>query len=164
MNFNSLDSDIKQTLHEEMIEYANKVGGVNFFLQMIESIKAEKVNPLLKESATFHYPKGEITWNKSIYKTTLTALFTALKKEDKEGDMIAGANPKDYKTTMNMMKVLKPTEITVKPKDVENAEGFSFFILDTTEEKKTKISMIFKVIFFYNLGFAKQVLTYKKEA
>lgn len=165
MNFNTLDSSIKQAMHEELLNCAQQVGGINFFLQMIESIKAEKVNPLLKESMSFHYPKGTISWNKSIHKPTLTILFTALKKEDKEGDMIAGANPKDYKTIMNMMKALKPLEITVTPKEEECEEkGFSFLVLDTTQEKKTKISFLFKVIFFYNLGFAKQVLTYKKES
>lgn len=161
MNFNALDNSVKQAMHEELLQYANQLGGINFFLQLIESIKAEKVNPLLKQSSTFHYPKGKITWNKMIYKTTLTALFTALKREDKQGDMLQGANPKEYKEIMNMMKTLKPLEINIEP---EELEPLSFLVLDTSQEKKTKISFLFKVIFFYNIGFAKQVLTYKKEA
>ena len=61
---------------------------------------------------------------------------------------------------MNMMRALKPIEITVESKDKESGDGFSFLILDTSTEKKTKVSVMFKIIFFYNLDFAKRALNY----
>ena len=54
-----------------------------------------------------------------------------------------------------MMRTLKPVSITIVPKD-----GTEFYldILDTSEPKKTKVSLMFKTIFFYNVDFAKTVL------
>lgn len=39
MNFNQLDEEQKNTLHNQAMELAENLGGVNFFLQMIEDIK-----------------------------------------------------------------------------------------------------------------------------
>lgn len=161
MNFNELPIEKKIELHEELLALSSSVGGKNFFLQMIEDIKKEKPNPLLNKSSAYHYSKGRMSWTKAIYKDTLTQLFTAMRKEEKEGDMLEGLKPKDYKVTMNMMKALKPLEITIKPKNSEDGEGFSFFILDTTQEKKTKVSFIFKAIFFYNVDFVKTILNFE---
>ena len=83
-----------------------------------------------------------------------------MRKEEKDGDMINGLKPKEYKITMNMMKILKPITVTINPKD-EECGGFSFPILDTTEPKKTKMSLIFKILFFYNIEFAKEALNYE---
>jgi hypothetical protein len=64
---------------------------------------------------------------------------------------------------MNMMRTLKPISIKVTPKKEEDLLGFTFSILDTSVEKKTKVSMIYKIIFFYHVDFARDILTYKKE-
>ncbi len=165
MNFTDLSTVEKEVLHQEVLSLAMSMGGKNFFLQMIEDIRAEKQSPLLDEKARYVYAKGSIKWRKSIYPETFVALTNAMKKEDKDGDMLNGVNPKSYKDMMNMMRTLKPIVFKVIPKDVEDAEGFSFSILDTSEVKKTKVSMMFKIIFFYNIDFAKSVLSYEiKEA
>lgn len=160
MNFNDLNNEEKQQLHTELTSHANSVGGQNFFLQMIEDIKKEKPKPLLNKSAVLHYSQGKISWEKSIFKDTLTSLYDAMKREEKSGDMLDGINPKEYKVTMNMMRALKPIKLDVVPK-IEGCEGFSMQILDATEPKKTKISLLFKIVFFYNVDFAKQVLNYE---
>jgi len=54
-----------------------------------------------------------------------------------------------------MMRTLKPIEITI-------CDTLTFPILDVTEPKKTKISLLFKIIFFYNISFAREVLAYEK--
>jgi hypothetical protein len=64
---------------------------------------------------------------------------------------------------MNMMRTLKPVFIKVTPKKEEELTGFSFSILDTSVEKKTKVSMIYKIIFFYNIDFARDILLYSTE-
>ncbi len=162
MDFNKLDDNTKQQLHEEILASANAVGGKNFFLKMIEEIRAEKPNPLLNKSASFHTTQMKVTLSKSIYKETFTLLFDAMRREEKSGDMLDGINPKEYKAAMNMMRTLRPIHIDVVSKK-EETEGFNFFILDATQEKKTKITWLFKIIFFYHLDEAKKALSYEKK-
>lgn len=161
MDFNKLDIQMKKKLHEDVLANAMSLGGKNFFLQMIEDIRNEKPDALLNKTAAFHFAKGKIRWSKSIYKDTLALLFNAMKKEEKDGDMLDGLKPKEYKNTMNMMRALKPVEIKVTPENEDDGEGFSFSILDTSQERKTKVSLMFKIIFFYNIDFAKKVLAYE---
>lgn len=163
MNFNELDVERKNQLHEEVKQFAMSIGGTNVFLQMIEDIKKEKPHALLNKSCVFHFAKAKLNWNKQIFKESLDQLFTAMRKEERDGDMLNGLNPKDYKDTMNMMRTLKPISIKVTPKKEEDLLGFTFSILDTSVEKKTKVSMIYKIIFFYHVDFAKDILTYKNE-
>jgi len=160
MHFKDLTKEQKQELHKELLANANSIGGKNFFLQMIEDIKEQKPHPLLNVTSAYHYPTGIIKWTKSIYKDTLTSLFEAMRKEEKDGDMLNGLSPKEYKTTMNMIRALKPVQITIKSKKEPQLEGFSLSILDTSTPKNTKISLMFKILFFYNIDFAKEVLNY----
>ena len=94
MNFSTLPDETKQKLHEEILSNANSIGGKNFFLLMLEDIREEKPSPLLNKSSNFPFSKGRIRWGKSIYKNTLTILLNAIRKEDKDGDMIDGLKPK----------------------------------------------------------------------
>lgn len=163
MNFNQLDEEQKQQLHKQSMELTENLGGVSFFLQMIEDIKKEKPHPLLNKSCVFHFSKGKLNWNKQLFKESVDNLFSAMRKEEKDGDMLNGLAPKDYKETMNMMRTLKPLVITVTPKKVEEPKMFSFSILDTSVEKKTKVDLFYKMLFFYHIDFAKDVLNYKSE-
>jgi len=162
MNYDNLTNEQKEEISLQIKEDVQNVGGVNFYLGLIESIRETKPNALLNKTAIFHYGKGTISWEKSIYKETLTALFNAMKKEERDGDMLNDLKPRDYKSTMNMMKVLKPITVTIKPKD-EELEGFSFSILDTSEAKNTKVSLAFKILFFYNIEFAKKALNFRSQ-
>ncbi|MCK5294964.1 MAG: hypothetical protein KAJ49_09945 [Arcobacteraceae bacterium] len=160
MIYKNLTDEQKEQISKELNNYAVAVGGINPFLTMIEDIRDARPNALLNKTAIFHYAQGTLNWGKSIFKDTLTTLFDAMRKEEKDGDMINGLKPKEYKITMNMMKILKPITVTINPKD-EECGGFSFPILDTTEPKKTKMSLIFKILFFYNIEFAKEALNYE---
>ncbi len=164
MNFNQLDEEQKNKLYTQAMELATNLGGVNFFLQMIEDIKAEKPHALLNKSCVFHFSKGKLNWNKQLFKESINNLFSAMRKEEKDGDMLNGLAPKDYKETMNMMRTLKPLIITVTPKKVDEPKMFAFPILDTSVEKKTKVDIFYKMLFFYHIDFAKDVLTYGTEA
>ena len=160
MDFNKLDKNIKEELHQEFENYSNILGGKNAFLKLIEDIRAEKPNPLLNKTGTFHTPKVKVTLSKSMYKDTFAALFEAIRREEKKGDMLDGIAPKEYKATMNMMRALKVVTLTFESKG-EEEKSFTFPILDTREEKKTKVTFAFKAIFFYHLDEAKKVLSYK---
>jgi len=160
MNFNDLSNDQQEQLHNQLLEYANNIGGINPFLQMIEDIRASKPKALLNKTAIFHFKSGKISWGKTIFKDTLTLLYSAMSKEERDGDIISGLPPKEYKATMNMMRALKPVSVEVIAKD-ESLDGFNFAMLDASIEKNTKVDLIFKIIFFFNINFAKEVLSYK---
>jgi hypothetical protein len=160
MNYDNLSDEQKQELKQTLNDYASKLGGVNALLTLIEKIKNTKPNALMNKQATFKSDDIIITWEKSIFKDTLTNLFNAIKNEDKTGDILKGLAGKDYKNTMTMMKILKPIIITVQPKD-ESLEALQFPILDTSIAKNTKISFIFKVLFFYNVSIIKKAINYK---
>ena len=163
MDFNKLDTQTKQQLHEEVLSNANSIGGKNFFLQMIEDIKAEKPTPLINKSGSFHFSKGKVNLSKSMFKETHTLLFDAIRREEKMGDMLNGVNPKEYKMVMNMMRTLANVTISVMPKADIDGTGFNFSILDTSEEKKTKVTFMFKLIFFYSIDEAKKALNYESK-
>lgn len=160
MKFTDLNTKQRNDLHLQFSAYAQKLGGVNALLQLIEYVKDGKPNPLLNKEAKATFKEGKLSWGKSIYKETYDLLFKAMQKEERDGDMINGLNPKEYKSCMNMMRALQPIEIRISSND-EEAKGFSFQILDSSEAKKTKVSLTFKIIFFYDIDFAKEVLTYK---
>ena len=162
MNYDNLSNEQKQELKDTLNNYASKLGGTNALLTLIENIKKTKPNALLNKQATFKSDDMLITWQKSIYKDTLTTVFDAIKQEDKSGDMLRGLNPKEYKNTMTMMKILKPITINVQAKD-ESIGGLNFTLLDTSVPKNTKISLIFKVLFFYNASIIKKAMNYKAE-
>lgn len=161
MDFNKLDTNTKNNLANEFQNYQEVLGGKNFFLSTLEEIRDIKPNPLLNKTAIFHTKKAKVTLSKSIYKETLTALFAAIRREEKVGDMLDGINPKEYKAVMNVIKALKPTIITVESK--ETGKSFSFPILDSSVEKKTKVTFAFKAFFFYHLDEAKKALAYAEE-
>lgn len=161
MDFNKLDTNTKKALHFEITTFANNIGGKNFFLKMIEEIRAEKPNPLLNKSGMFHTSRIKVSLSKSMFKDTFNILFDSIRREDRGGDMLDGIAPKEYKAAMNMMRALAKVNINVEPKKEEDGTGFDFSILDISEEKKTKVTFIFKIIFFYHLDEAKKVLAYK---
>lgn len=160
MDFNKLDNNLKDEIHFEISAFANALGGKNSFLKMIEDIRSETPNPLLNKSGSFHTSKAKITLSKAMYKDTFSILFEAIRREDRSGDMLNGIAPKEYKSTMNMMRALAKVVITAESKE-ESGGTYDFSILDISEDKKTKVTFVFKAVFFYHLDEAKKALSYK---
>ncbi len=163
MNFNELETDKKEKLHQMILKAAMSVGGKNFFLKMIEDIKKETKHPLLNKSMAFRWTMGRMSWNKPVYKDTLILLFEGMKNEEKNGSILASLAPRKHKTTSNMMRALKPLKFTAMPKNQKEGEGFSFAVFDVIEGENTKVSDMFKTIFFYNIDFAKKALSYEEK-
>ena len=155
MKFKDLDKEIKQQLHLELNEKVEKVGGQFNFLQMLEDIRSIK-QPLLKKTNSLHYETGKVSWDKAIFQDKVELLFQIMKKIEIDGDMFKNLNDYKKKKVINMLKTLKPITFGVLPND-DRLEGFEFKIIDENNE----ISMIFKIVFFYNIGFAKEILKYK---
>ena len=157
MNFTDLSEKSREQLHEEILSCAQNIGGKNVFLQMIEDIRENGAGLLSEKSTVFRFNGGNISWNKYIYKDTLALLAKAVKAE---GDMFDGLKPKKQKSTLNMLKTLKPVIIRVKPKNMKDGEGFTLSIVETDLKDNATISLLFKIIFFYPIGFAKEALAY----
>ncbi len=161
MNFIDLSKEEKEALHAELVSHATKLGGKNFLLQLIEDVKRTQESPLVNKDKHFSFSKGFVTWNKAIYKETFDLLLTAIITQEREGDVLKGLKERDQKRVTNMLKTLKPIVLTIKPKNVKEGEGFSLPIIDTSDAQKTKISLMFKILFFHNIEFAKKALGYK---
>ena len=155
MKFKDLDKTTKETLHLMLKEKANNIGGVFNFLQMLEDIRSIN-HPLLKKTNSLHYETGKISWNKAIFSDKEDLLFKTMKKIEIDKDMYKDLNDYKQKKVTNMLKALKPIVFRVIPND-KDLEGFEFKLINENNE----ISMIFKIIFFYNIGFAKEILNYK---
>ncbi len=162
MNYKDLSLEEKTALHTEILSHATAVGGKNFLLQLIEDVKTvEEDSPLVSKDKHFSFSKGFITWNKVIYKETFDLLLTAIITEEREGDVLKGLKERDQKKVTNMLKTLKPIVITIKPKNIKEGEGFTLPIIDTSDAEKTKISLMFKILFFHNIEFAKKALAFQ---
>ena len=162
MNISNLALGDKKRLYEEAMVYIKQIGNIDYFITILEHIRAQKLNVLLNETLTCNYEDIQIRWNKAIYKNTLSLLFNSMRKEEKDGDLLQGLNSKEYKLVMNMMRTLRPVKFSIIKKESQNSTvDILFDILDTSENKKTKITSIFKMIFFYDIDFVKDVLNYK---
>ncbi len=157
MNFTDLSEKNKQQLHKEILSNAENIGGKNIFLQMIEDIRENRTDLLLERSTAFRFNGGNISWNKSIYKDKLALLLEVVKVD---GDMFEGLKAKKQKSTLNMLKTLKPVIIKVRPKNIKDGEGFTLSIVETDIKDKATISLMFKIVFFYPIDFAKEALAY----
>ena len=161
MNFIDLSPEEKTVLHTEILSHATALGSKNSLLQMIEDVKrVAEDSPLVNKDKHFSFSKGFISWNKVIYKETFDLLLTAIITQEREGDVLKGLKAKDQKRVVNMLKTLKPLMITIKPKNIKDGGGFSIPIIDTTDAKETKISLMFTILFFHNIEFAKKALAY----
>ena len=160
MEFYKLDTTQKESIHKIVLEVAMSFGGKNSFLTIIEEMRKEKTNPLLHQSSVFHHPKFKINWTKTIHKDSLTSLFYAVKKEEKDGNLLQNLAPKDYKTTLNMVKALKNLSFTVTPK-VDTIQSSTFPLFIEVNDNDAKLSVVFKAIFFYPLEYLKKALSYE---
>jgi hypothetical protein len=163
MRFVDLSKDEKRKIHLEVMDCVASIGGKNFFLQMKEDIRKESNHPLLNKSKAYNYSNGRYSWNKSIYRDTLNLLISTMKKEENDENFFKKLSPKESKVVLNMMRTLKPLQINVKPKNIKDGDGFTFSIVDTSNEESSKISLLFKVIFLYNIELVKKILNYEIE-
>ncbi len=160
MEFYKLQPQQKEIVHAIVLELAMSFGGKNSFLTIIEEMRKEKTNPLLHQSSVFHHPKFKINWTKVIQRDSLTALFYAVKKEESDGNILQNLSPKDFKTTLNMIKALKNLSFTVTPK-IDSIQSSTFPLFSEVTESDAKMSIVFKALFFYPFEYIKKALSYE---
>ncbi|MEA2028479.1 MAG: hypothetical protein U9N49_05840 [Campylobacterota bacterium] len=155
MSFKNLNQEQKEALSQEVLDIAMSMGGKNPFLQMIEDIKESNEHPLTSKKQFFHSSEGKIEWNKFIYKATFEALLVLIRKEEKEGDILKDFSDKERKKALNTLKTLSPIEITITPTE---GKPFKCKIIERISTSSTQTSLLFKVLFFYNIDFVKKIL------
>ncbi len=85
-DFNNLDESEKEKYHTMLNECAQNFGGVNFFLQLLEGIRKHKPHPLTAKHSEFKFSRGNIRWEKVIFKDKLNLLLKVRVNESKNGN------------------------------------------------------------------------------
>lgn len=159
-DFNKLDDSEKEKFHLMMMDCAEKFGGVNFFLQLLEAIRKNDKHALLAKHSEFKFSRGNIRWEKVIFKDKLSLLFKVRVLESERGNLLPPKDDKTYKNVMNLIRTLAPLEFTVTPKNANDGEGFSFKPFDRIDEDTTLLNPIFDAMFFCSVDTVKKVLAY----
>lgn len=163
-NFNRQDEDTKAFVHLFMKKCAENLGGVNFLLTLIETLRATKPHPLTTNKCEIKAPNATISWNKIIFKDKLLTLEEILvqhrSSEGSNFNILENLSDKKRKKIINMAKTLSPIEFVVTPSDADK-EGFSFKVFESIEDESIKINPIFVAIFFCSVEFTKKALKYE---
>ncbi len=164
MNFNNLDDESCTKQHIRLLECANTYGGMNYFLQLLEAMRATKPHPLISKNCNFYFALGGIKWNKVIFKDKLTLLLTARLTESKNGNLLPSPTDKSYKSVLNLIRTMGNIEFKVSPKNIKDGEGFTMTAFDTISEDVVRLNPVFDAVFFSSIENVKKVLNYKADS
>ncbi|MDY0233067.1 MAG: hypothetical protein RBS11_03445 [Sulfurimonas sp.] len=170
-NFNKQNENTKELLHLLISKLAQKVGGANYLLGLIEKMKEIKPNALMHKDRKIVSQKLSISWNKSVFKDKIDVLeeilHTRKSSEGMEFNILDEENAKKRKNILNMVKTLSPITFTITPRDGNEAESFEFTpfeIQNKDEDSKddfVSINPLFMSMFFCSSTFTKNALKYK---
>jgi hypothetical protein len=161
-DYQSLTDTQKQYYHTLLLEAADKFGGKNFFLHLLEAIRETKPHPLIAANRTFTMELGEIKWNKTVFKDKLQLLQKVRTEESKRGNLLPDEADKSYKKVLNLVRTLKPIVFHVKPQHKEQGPGFFFQPFEVIDEKTTRLNPLFDALFFCAIGTVKKLLNYEE--
>ena len=163
-NFNKQDDEAKAFICLLMRKCAENVGGTNFLLALIETLKATKPHSLTSNKRTIVSPNATIKWNKTVFKDKLSVIEDILvhhrSSEEPNFNILANVSEKKRKNIINMAKTVAPIEFVVTPSDSE-CSGFTFKIFESIEEGNIKINPLFVAMFFCSTEFTKKALKYE---
>jgi hypothetical protein len=160
-DFNNLSDEEKLHYHKMLLEAAEKFGGKNFFLHLLEAIRETRPHPLTAANRTFSMELGEIKWNKVIFNDKLQLLQKMRIGESERGNLLPDEDAKNYKKVRNLVRTLKPIVFHVKPAEKESGPGFFFQPFEVIDEKTTRLNPLFDALFFCAIGTVKKVLNYE---
>jgi len=160
-DFNNLTDEEKLHYHTMLLEAAEKFGGKNFFLHLLEAIRESKPHPLTAANCTFTMELGEIKWNKVIFNDKLQLLQKMRTGESERGNLLPSEDAKNYKKVLNLVRTLKPIVFHVKPVNKEDGTGFFFQPFEVIDEKTSRLNPLFDALFFCAIGTVKKILNYE---
>ena len=163
-NFNQQNEDTKALIHLFMKKAAHNIGGTNFLLALIESIKAKKPNALTCREKQVSSNNTIIKWNKVVFKDKLDVLSEILishkSSENPDFNILNHENAKKRKLVLNTVKTLAPLEFVVSPQNKNDGVGFNFKVFDIIDDDDVKINPLFIAMFFCSTEFTKKALKY----
>ncbi len=159
-DFNNLSDEEKQHYHERLKAAAEAFGGTNYFLQLLEAVRAHKPHPLMAKHSEFRFELGTIKWNKVIFKDKFDLLLQERKQESKRGSILPATTDKGYKKVLNLVRTLAPVKFDIQPKNASDGEGFTITPFEKIDETTTRIDPIFDALFFCAIDTTKKVLAY----
>jgi len=164
-NFNKLNDDTKALFHLLMKKSADSIGGTNFLLALLETMKDKKPNALMLKECQVYSNDANIKWNKIVFKDKLDVLEEIIhsrkSSQDQDFNILECDNQKKKKKILNMVKTLAPIEFVVLPVNSENGAGFNFKVFESIEDDYVKINPIFVAMFFCSIEYTKKALKYK---
>lgn len=164
-NFNKQNEETKALLSLFMQKAAQNVGGENYLLALIESMKEKKPNALMFKGRQIASNHTIIKWNKVVFKDKVEILEEILlshkSSEEPDFNILNNDSAKKRKNILNMVKTLAPVEFIVTTQNHHDGAGFSFKVFDKVESDYVKINPIFVAMFFCGIEFTKKCLKYK---
>jgi hypothetical protein len=158
-NYNSLDDITKERLRKQINECAQSLGGKNYFLQLLEAIRAEHHHPLMAKDLSFRFNHGIVKWKKIIFKDKIHLLIKLLKNSEINGNIMPKKGEKNYKAIMNLLRTLSPMKFKIQPKNSNDGDGYVLHPIDIIDENNSQINFMFEVVFFLPLYIVKKVFT-----
>ena len=160
-DFNNLSDEEKRHYHELLLDAAEKFGGKNFFLHLLEAIRETKPHPLTAANRTFTMELGEVKWNKVIFNDKLQLLQKMRTGESERQNLLPDESAGNYKKVLNLVRTLKPIVFHVKPSNKEDGPGFFFQPFEVIDEKTTRLNPLFDALFFCAISTVKKILNYE---
>ena len=157
-DYNSLNDATKKRLRKQINDCAQSLGGKNYFLQLLEAIRAEHHHPLMAKDLSFRFNHGIIKWKKVIFKDKVQLLIKLLKNNEINGNLMPKKGDKNYKTIMNLLRTLGPMQFKIKPKNSNDGDGYILHPFDIIDENTSQINFMFEVVFFLPLYIVKKHL------
>ena len=160
-DFHNLTDEERVHYHKLLLSCANNFGGLNFFLQLIEQLRASSTHPLCSRHQDFLFGLGTVRWGKVIFNDKVQLIAHIRKERHEKGNFLPNKESKDYKRVLNLIRTLSPITFSVRPALREDGEGFDFKAFDIIDEEVTKINPIFEALFFCPINTVKSILEYK---
>ena len=156
-DYNSLDDITKEDFRKQINDCAQSLGGKNYFLQLLEAIRAEHHHPLMAKDLSFRFKHGIVKWKKVIFKDKVQLLIKLLKNSEINSNLMPKNGDKNYKTTMNLLRTLGPMKFKIQPKNSNDGDGYILHPFDIIDENTSQINFMFDVVFFLPLYIVKKV-------
>jgi len=163
-DFNTLSDEEKLHYHTMLLDAAEKFGGKNYFLTLLEAIRESKPHPLTAANREFTFELGTVKWNKVIFNDKLQLLQKARINEGKQNNLLPPKDEKSYKKVLNLVRTLKPIVFHVKPARKEDGPGFFFQPFVRVDDETTKLNPLFDALFFCAIETVKKILNYEPKA
>lgn len=157
-DYNSLDDVTKEDFRRQINDCAESLGGKNYFLQLLEAIRAEHHHPLMAKDLSFRFNHGIVKWKKVIFKDKVHLLIKVLKDNRNTGNLMPKKKEKGYKTVLNLLRTLGPMEFEIRPKNSKDGEGFILHPFDMVDQNTTLLNYMFDAVFFLPLHIVKNAL------